>query len=173
MSKPRWDPYRTHIGPIWASQYETHVNPGCTSDAGSLWAAQMGPIWVPIWDPYTLLAGLKFRYKHQQIYGGCSESFENVSISHKWAYITVRLWHPQFALDRRVCTPGFLTEILQIGTALQTAEVCCYVRHWHDAVYKGPILFVCLFRLQWHVIRRNTSVFPRLFRLWMWSRSGL
>ena len=52
MGKPRWDPYRTHIGPIWASPYGTHVNSGCTSDAGPLWAAQMGLIWVPIWDPY-------------------------------------------------------------------------------------------------------------------------
>ena len=33
----------------WASPYGTHMEPGCT--------AHMGPIWVPIWDPYRLLAG--------------------------------------------------------------------------------------------------------------------
>ena len=33
----------------WASSYETHMEPSCT--------AHMGPIWVPIWDPYRLLAG--------------------------------------------------------------------------------------------------------------------
>ena len=28
----------------WTSPYGTHMEPGCT--------AHMGPIWVPIWEPY-------------------------------------------------------------------------------------------------------------------------
>ena len=38
----------------WASPYGTHMEPGCT--------AHMGPIRVPTWDPYRLLAGF---FKHQ------------------------------------------------------------------------------------------------------------
>ena len=34
----------------WASPYGTHMEPGCT--------VHMGPIWVPTWDPYRLLAGM-------------------------------------------------------------------------------------------------------------------
>ena len=33
----------------WASPYGTHMEPSCT--------AHIDPIWVPIWDPYRLLAG--------------------------------------------------------------------------------------------------------------------
>ena len=35
----------------WASPYGTHMEPGCT--------AHIGPIWVPKWDPYRLVAGYK------------------------------------------------------------------------------------------------------------------
>jgi len=37
------------------------------------------------------------------------------------SYITAHLLHPQLALDRSVCSQGFLTQILQIDTALQNA----------------------------------------------------
>ena len=37
----------------WASPYGTQMEPGCTAHMG----AHMGPIWVPTWDPYRLLAG--------------------------------------------------------------------------------------------------------------------
>ena len=52
-------PDGAHIGPILAqygltqtSPYGTHVIHCCKTQMGPGWAAYIGPIWVPIWDPY-------------------------------------------------------------------------------------------------------------------------
>ena len=47
-----WGPYGSHIQPMWACPYGPHMEPCCKTHVGPRWVAHMGPLWLPMWDPY-------------------------------------------------------------------------------------------------------------------------
>ena len=70
----------------WASPYGTHMETRCT--------AHIGPIWVPIWDPYRLLAGSHTR-------GATDQS--------PWDLVRIELATPG-SPDRQVSALGYVTD---------------------------------------------------------------